>query len=112
MGRLGPSTHAISRRLLPAFGRSTQEDFDRLNKADNQDGQDEEGQGAPLVQGGEGQGAQEVLRAHRKASRSSKEGSRRGETQVRAHRITKGQKARTEECPQRIKSLRIHPCLP
>ena len=38
---------------------------DRLNKADNQDGQDEEGQGAPLVQGGEGQGAKEVLRAHR-----------------------------------------------
>ena len=63
--RLGPSTHATNRRLLPAFGRSTQEDSDRLNKADNQDGQDEEGQGAPLVQGGEGQGAQEVLRAHR-----------------------------------------------
>ena len=63
--RLGPSTHATNRRLLPAFGRSTQEDSDRLNKADNQDGQDEEGQGTPLVQGGEGQGAQEVLRAHR-----------------------------------------------
>merc|ERR1712141_723886 len=78
----------------------------------DQDGQDEEGQGAPLVQGGEGQGAQEVLRAHRKASRSSKEGSWRGKTQVRAHWITKGQEARTEECPQRIKSLRIHPCLP
>merc|ERR1712012_367938 len=107
--RLGPSTHATSRRLLPAFGRSTQEDPDRLNKADNQDGQDEEGQGSPLVHGGEGQGAQEVLRSHRKASRSSEEGSRRGETQVRAHRITKGQKARTEECPQRIKP---HPCLP
>merc|ERR1712088_1251650 len=103
---------ATNRRLLPAFGRSTQEDSDRLNKADNQDGQDEEGQGTPLVQGGEGQGAQEVLRAHREASRSSKEGSRRGKTQVRAHRITKRQKARTEECPQRIKSLRIYPCLP
>ena len=63
--RLGPSTHATNRRLLPAFGRSTQEGSDRLNKADNQDGQDEEGQGAPLVQGGEGQGAQEVIRAHR-----------------------------------------------
>ena len=29
------------------------------------DGEDEEGEGAPLVQGGEGQGAKEVLRSNR-----------------------------------------------
>ena len=31
----------------------------------SKDDEDEEGEGAPLVQGGEGQGAKEVLRAHR-----------------------------------------------
>ena len=36
-----------------------------LDKQHHKDGEDEEGEGAPLVQGGEGQGAKEVLRAHR-----------------------------------------------
>ena len=49
------------------------------------DGEDEEGEGAPLVQGGEGQGGKEVVRALREAERSSKEAGRRGKTKVCPH---------------------------
>ena len=53
------------------------------------DGKDEEGEGPPLVQGGEGQGAQEGVRAIWEATRPTKEGSRGGKTSVRPNWIAK-----------------------
>ena len=53
------------------------------------DGKDEEGEGPPLVQGGEGQGAQEGVRAIWEATRPPKEGSRGGKTSVRPNWIAK-----------------------
>ena len=53
------------------------------------DGEDEEGEGPPLVQGGEGQGGKEVVRANGEAARSTKEASRGGKTKVRPNWSTK-----------------------
>ena len=64
--------------------------------------EDEEGEGAPLVQGGEGQGGKEVVRALREAARTSKEAGRRGKTKVCPHWGAKGQEAGHEE--QQIRS--------
>merc|ERR1739842_111364 len=63
----------------------------------HKDGEDEEGEGAPLVQGGEGQGAKEVLRAHREAARQAKEGTRGGKSKVCPHRSPKRKEAWPEE---------------
>ena len=63
-GRQEPTTPSVvvlhprhNRRLLSTLERETTPGF--------KDGEDEEGEGPPLVQGGEGQGAKEVLCAHR-----------------------------------------------
>ena len=56
----------------------------------SKDDEDEEGEGAPLVQGGEGQGGQEVLRALREAARQAKEAGRGGKSKVCPHWVAKG----------------------
>merc|ERR1712037_732139 len=71
------------------------------------DGEDEEGEGAPLVQGGEGQGAKEVLRSHREAARAAEEGTWGGKTKVCPHRSPERKEAWPEE--QQIRSQRFHP---
>merc|ERR1712110_1226856 len=73
---------------------------EKQHPAAGKDGQ--EGEGPPLVQGGEGQSAKEVLRAHREASRASKEGPRGGETKVCPYRSPEGKEAGPEE--QQIRS--------
>ena len=88
------------------------------------DGEDEEGEGAPLVQGGEGQGAKEVLRPNRwkltleylclyvfvsrEAARASKEASRRSEAKVCPNWSPAGKEAWSEE-QQMIRS-QFHQC--
>merc|ERR1712037_1059782 len=87
-----------NRRLLSTLEKETTPGF--------KDGEDEEGEGPPLVQGGEGQGAKEVLCAHREAARASKEGTRGGKSEVCPHRSPEGKEARPEEQQIRSQSMR------
>merc|ERR1739842_231663 len=80
----------------------------------HKDGEDEEGEGAPLVQGGEGQGAKEVLRAHREAARPAKEGTRGGKSKVCTYWSPKRKEAWPEEqhiSSQSVPSIKDFCCL-
>merc|ERR1711981_725010 len=89
----------------PSTGVSSQP-LDKQHPAAGKDGQDEEGEGAPLVQGGEGQSAKEVLRAYREAARPAKEGTRGSKTKVCPYWSPQGKEAGPEE--QQIRSQGFH----